>query len=188
MTRRKGRQHPLRSLVRFVGALWVLELVDLFVFGGQLDLLGIRPRTLEGLRGVVFAPLLHGGLGHVAANTFPLLILGSLVLLSGAGRFAGVTALSWLVGGLGTWLTGGANSIHIGASILVFGYLGYLLARAYYERSLRTFFTALVVGFLYGGALLGVLPLRADVSWQGHLFGLVGGIMAAQWSAKSVQN
>ena len=93
------------------------------------------------------------------------------------------TAIIWIIGGLGIWLTGGANSVHIGASIIVFGYLGYLLAQAYYERSMTSFAVALVVGVLYGSMLFGVLPIREGVSWQGHLFGVVGGVFAARSAA-----
>jgi len=175
-----GRLQPLFGIVGF---LWLLEFIDIIFFGQRLDLLGIRPRSIEGLWGVLFAPLLHGGLGHVAANSLPFIVLGSFVMLGGVGRFVQTTAIVWLVGGLGTWLTGGANSVHIGASIIVFGYLGYLLAQAYYERSRASLGVALVVGFLYGGMLFGVLPTRAGVSWQGHLFGVIGGVYAARSAA-----
>lgn len=175
----------LRPLLAIVGFLWLLELTDIIFFGQRLDLLGIRPRHIEGLRGVLFAPLLHGGLGHVAANSLPFLVLGSFVMLGGVARFVQTTAIIWIVGGLGTWLTGGANSVHIGASIIVFGYLGYLLAQAYYERSMMSLVVALVVGVLYGGMLFGVLPLKEGVSWQGHLFGVVGGVVAARSAAGS---
>lgn len=173
----------LRPLLLSVGFLWLLEFIDIFFFRQRLDLFGIRPRDVEGLRGVIFAPLLHGGLGHVAANSLPFIVLGSFVMLGGRARFVQTTAIIWLVGGLGTWLTGGANSIHIGASIIIFGYLGYLLAQAYYERSMHSFVVAIIVGFSYGGMLFGVLPFQEGVSWQGHLFGAVGGVFAARSAA-----
>lgn len=160
--------------------LWGLELIDFIFFRGRLDFWGIRPRTLSGLRGILFAPVLHGGFGHLATNTVPLFILGFFTMLRGLRSFTAVTAVVWLVGGLGTWLFGGRNTVHIGASILVFGYLGYLLARAYFERSIRALVIALVVGGLYWSLLFGVLPLQAGVSWQGHLFGFFGGIVAAR--------
>lgn len=172
-----------RPLLFIVGALWLLELIDILFFGQRLNLLGIRPREIEGLWGILFAPLLHGGLGHIAANSLPFLVLGSFVMLGGAVRFVQATALIWLVGGLGVWFTGGVNSVHIGASIIVFGYLGYLLAQAYYERSMTSFAVALIVGILYGSMLFGVLPVREGVSWQGHLFGVVGGVLAARAAA-----
>ncbi len=177
-------QELVKPILAFVAVLWLLELIDILFFRQGLNSLGIRPRSLEGLRGILFAPLLHAGLGHLATNTLPLLVLGFFVLLRGFSTFLVVTATVWLVGGLGTWLTGGVNTLHLGASIIVFGYLGYLLARAFYERSLNALLIAVVVGLLYGGALFGILPLRSGVSWQGHLFGLVGGILAARMGTK----
>lgn len=172
----------LRVLLIFVGILWALELIDSLFFQQRLNYWGIQPRSLEGLKGIFFAPLLHGGFAHLAANTVPLLVLGFFVILRGLSTFIQVTATIWLLGGLGIWLTGGANTLHIGASIIVFGYLGYLLARAYFERSIVTLLIALLVGLLYGSMLFGVLPIRSGVSWQGHLFGFLGGVMAARWT------
>ena len=171
---------PLFFMLAF---LWVLEFIDLVIFGQRLDYWGIRPRSLEGLRGIVFAPVLHGGFSHLIANTIPFFVLGSFVILRGLRAFLEITAVIWLIGGVGTWLTGASNSVHIGASILIFGYLGYLLARAYYERSLNALLIAGLVGILYGGMIFGILPIQAGVSWQGHLFGFIGGIVAARLTA-----
>ncbi|MCA9837248.1 MAG: rhomboid family intramembrane serine protease [Trueperaceae bacterium] len=171
----------LRYLLIFVALLWGLELIDTLFFQQRLNLLGIRPRSIDGLKGILFAPLLHGGFAHLATNTLPFLVLGFFVMLRGLSSFIQVTATIWLIGGIGIWLTGGSNTLHIGASIIIFGYLGYLLARAYFERSMVTLMIALFVGLLYGGMMLGVLPIRAGVSWQGHLFGFVGGVLAARW-------
>lgn len=175
----------LRYLLIMVMVLWALELIDSLFFKQNLNLLGIRPRSISGLQGILFAPLLHGGFSHLAANTLPFLVLGFFVMLRGLGRFIQVTALIWFIGGAGIWLTGGANTLHIGASIIIFGYLGYLLARAYFERSILTLMIALFVGLLYGGMIFGVLPIRAGVSWQGHLFGFVGGVLAARWGREA---
>ncbi len=181
LTASKPLLKNLRYLLIMVLVLWGLELIDVLFFKQGLNFLGIRPRTVSGLRGILFAPLLHGGFGHLAANTLPFLVLGFFVMLRGLSSFIQVTATVWLIGGLGIWLTGGANTLHIGASIIIFGYLGYLLARAYFERSMITLMIALFVGLLYGGMIFSVLPIRAGVSWQGHLFGFVGGILAARW-------
>ena len=174
-----------RLLFSLVGLFWGLELLDTLFLGQSLNQFGIRPRLLPGLRGVLLAPLLHGGLGHLLANTVPFALLGALVAATGRRTFVWVTGFSWLVGGLGVWLLGGERTLHIGSSILVFGYLGYLLARAFYERSLLSLSVALIVGVTYGGALWGVLPLQAGVSWQGHLFGFVGGVLAARAGSKT---
>jgi membrane associated rhomboid family serine protease len=163
-----------------VAVLWLIELIDLLLFRRSLDRFGIRPRDLAGLWGILFAPFLHGGLGHLLANTVPLIFLGWLVMLRRTADFFVVATFAALIGGLGTWLFGGPNTIHIGASGVVFGFLGYLLARGYFERSFTSIALAVIVGVLYGGALWGVLPSDPRISWQGHLFGLLGGGGAAR--------
>ncbi len=174
----------IQVLLLMLAFVWALELIDILLFKQGLNRYGIYPRSIEGLRGILFAPLLHGGISHIAANSLPFLILGFFVMLRGLSSFAGVTAIIWIVGGLGTWLTGGVGTVHIGASIIIFGYLGYLLARAYFERSMSALLIAIFVGVLYGGMIFGVLPIQAGVSWQGHLFGFIGGIMAARLGSK----
>ena len=167
-----------------VTLIWTLELVDLLFLRGALDGFGIRPRRVDWLWGILFAPFLHGGLGHLVANTSSLLFLGWLVLLRRTGDFFVVTALAILVGGLGVWLFGAVGTIHIGASGLVFGYLGYLLLRGYFERSVVSILVSVVVGVLYGGALSGILPGVPGISWEGHLFGFLGGAGAARLLAR----
>lgn len=162
-----------------VALLWAIELADLLVFNRQLDRFGIRPRDTSWLWGILFAPFLHAGFGHLLANTIPLVVLGWLVMLRRTSDFFVVGAWAALVSGIGAWLFGAPNSIHLGASGVIFGFLGYLLARGYVERSIGSILVAVIVGILYGGALWGVLPLTAGISWQGHLFGLLGGGGAA---------
>jgi membrane associated rhomboid family serine protease len=169
----------LRVLLAFVALLWLVELADLLVFRGALDANGIRPRTEAGLVGILFAPFLHAGLAHLMANTIPLLVLGWLVLLRGLRSFLWVTVVVVLLGGLGVWLLGRPATVHVGASGLIFGYLGYLLLRGFWERSVTAIAIALVASALYGGALWGVLPRQGNVSWEGHLFGFTGGAGAA---------
>ncbi|WP_250122180.1 rhomboid family intramembrane serine protease [Chroococcidiopsis sp. CCMEE 29] len=164
----------------FVALIWTVEILDLLLFGGALNAYGIRPHSIIGLRGIIFAPFLHGGLAHVAANTIPFLTLGWLVMLRETSDFFVVTAVTMLVSGLGTWLFGSPNSIHIGASGLVFGCLGFLLLRGYFERSVTAILFSLIVGAFYGGLVWGVLPLQFGISWQGHLFGFIGGGLAAR--------
>jgi membrane associated rhomboid family serine protease/soluble P-type ATPase len=184
----RPRQHPARQpqgrpglvLVGVMAALmWVLEIVD-SVLGGRLDALGIEPREVESLPGVVLAPFLHGGFGHLISNTVPLLVLGALVAFSGLVRVLKVTALVVLVGGLGIWLVAPGGTIHLGASILVFGYAAYLIARGLFDRRFAYLAVGVVVAFVYGtGLLIGLLP-RPGISWQGHLFGALGGLLAAK--------
>src|SRR5215213_8678642 len=121
-------------LVGLVVLAWFIEIADFIVPGRWLDSHGIVPRTLAGLLGIFFTPFLHGGFAHLAANTIPFLTLGFLVMLRGLGTFLGVTLTIMVLGGLGVWLFAPSNTIHIGASGVIFGYIGYLLARGYFER------------------------------------------------------
>jgi membrane associated rhomboid family serine protease len=163
-----------------VAAAWSVELVDRVAFGGSLERFGIHPRDVPALWGILAAPLLHVGWVHLMANTGPFVVLGWLVMLRRTSDFLVVTVLAMLIGGLGVWLFGAANSIHIGASGLIFGYLGYLLARGYFERSLWALLLGVAAGLLYGGVLWGLLPGQRGISWEGHLFGFAGGVAAAR--------
>nr|WP_249644934.1 rhomboid family intramembrane serine protease [Nocardia sputi] len=165
-------------IVCFVAALYGLEGVD-SVVGGRLDYAGIEPRRADGLSGILFAPLLHGGWGHLIGNTLPVLVLGFLVLLAGIGRGLAATAIIWLLAGLGVWLTGAAGSVHLGASSLVFGWLTFLISRGWFARNVGQIALGLVVLALYGSLLWGVLPGQDRISWQGHLFGALSGLLAA---------
>ncbi|WP_188778164.1 rhomboid family intramembrane serine protease [Marmoricola endophyticus] len=164
----------------FVALLWVLEVIDQTT-RGSLDSLGIVPRSESGLVGIVFAPLLHAGFGHLEGNTIPVVVLGFAVLLSGLVRGLVVTAVIWLVGGFGVWLFSPTYSVTIGASILIFGWLVYLILRGFFTRRVGEIVFGVVVLLVYGGLLVGVLPGQPGVSWQGHLFGGLGGALAAVW-------
>lgn len=176
------RQRLLRQgiiLGTVVGFLWLVEIVDALLLRGALDGFGIQPRTLTSLPAVMVAPLLHAGFGHLLANTIPFIVLGWLVMWRRTSDLFMVALASAIGAGIGVWLFGGANTIHLGISGVIFGLLGYLLGRGYYERSAYAIALALAALFLYGGMLWGVLPLQQGVSWQGHLFGFVGGVVAA---------
>ncbi len=166
-------------LLSLLGIMWAVEILDHLPFI-DLDRFGIRPRSVAGLAGIVCAPFLHAGFGHLIANSVPFVILGGIVLLGGRAVFWRVTIFVVLVGGLGVWLFAGRFTNHIGASGLIFGYLGFLLARGFFEKSLTWTLTACAILVVYGGLLFGVLPIRAGVSWQGHLFGFLAGIGAAR--------
>ncbi len=164
----------------FIALLWTLEAVDWLFFKGGLDGFGVRPRSIEGLFGILFAPFLHGGFGHLMSNTIPLLVLGWFILSTRKlPNFVMISFITILVAGAGTWLIAPRASVHIGASGLVFGYFGFLLAIAYFERSLQAFALAVIVIFLYGGMIFGVFPRNDGISWQSHLFGFIGGGTAA---------
>lgn len=170
-------------IAAFTGLLYLTEAVDT-VLRGALDNEGIWPRQVDGLDGIVWAPLLHGGWQHLVANTVPVLVLGFLALAGGIGQFVVVTATIWLVGGLGTWLIG-SPGVHLGASVLIFGWLVFLLVRGFFARSLMQIMLAVVLFGLWGGVLWGVLPGTVGVSWEGHLFGAVGGLVGARLSVRA---
>jgi membrane associated rhomboid family serine protease len=162
-----------------VAVMWAAEVVDT-ALGGDLDAYGIEPREPDGLIGVVTAPFLHGGFGHLIGNTIPLLVLGAVIALAGAVRLLAVTAIVALVSGLGTWLVAPAGTVHIGASGIVFGFAAYLVARGLYSRRLVQLAVGVVVIAVWGVTLLRGLVPDAGVSWQGHLFGALGGVVAAR--------
>ena len=167
-----------------IGIFWILELMDVFLLNDRLNSFGIEPRTLSGLQGLIFAPFLHGGLGHLVANTVPFLTLGWLTMIQETSDFYIVSLVTMLVGGLGVWLFGATGSVHIGASILIFGYLGFLLLRGYFQKNIPSILLSVIVFFLYGGLVWGVLPSQPGISWEGHLFGFLGGSIAAWMIAK----
>lgn len=165
--------------VAFVALLYVVEAINA---ADQQRLSyndGVRPRSVDGLTGIVWAPLLHSGWPHLLGNTIPVLVLGFLTLLSGIGRGIAVTGLVWVVGGFGQWLTGESHSVHVGASVLVFGWLAYLLVRGLFNRNIAQVLLGVVLLVVYGTALWGILPGNNGISWQGHMFGAVGGVLAA---------
>lgn len=178
--------NPVRSgvvVITFVAILYAIELVDQFSVLG-LDSNGIIPRQADGLDGIVWAPLLHSGWAHLIANTLPLVVLGFLMTSGGLRQFIAVTATIWIIGGAGTWLVG-AGSIHIGASGVAFGWLVFLLVRGFFLRSVGQILVAVVLFVYWGGMLWGVLPGQPGISWEGHLFGALGGLLAAWLVAKS---
>ncbi len=163
--------------------MWVIEVINAAI-GHRLNYFGIHPRQIEGLPGIFFWGFLHGNFNHLIMNTTPLLVMGYFVALRGLWIFVRCSLFILVLGGLGVWCFG-REAIHIGASGLVFGYFGFLVAVAYYERSLKTFFIACAMLLLYGGILFGVLPRGGFVSWEGHLFGLIAGITSARFLAKA---
>lgn len=173
------------TMLALTGLLYVVEVADV-VTGQSLERAGgIVPREGDGLDGVLFAPLLHGDWPHLLGNTVPFLVLGFLAMAGGIRQFLLVTALIWIGGGAAVWLTAGANEYHVGASGVIFGWLAFLLTRGFFARSLRQIALAVVLFFVWGGILLGVLPGQAGISWQGHLFGALFGVLAAWLVARA---
>ena len=170
---------PLAIVAVMLAMMWGLEILDLLP-GTNFDRWGIRPRTTRGLLGIPAAPFLHSGLSHLIANTLPFVLLGAFIAIGDARRFVEVTVVIALTSGLGTWLFAAPGTIHIGASGLVFGYLTYLVVRGFFARKPLWILGGLIVLAFYGGILWGLLP-RPGISFTGHLFGAVGGILAAWW-------
>jgi membrane associated rhomboid family serine protease len=150
----------------------------------RLDRYGIEPRDVDGLDGIVAAPFLHVGFGHLIGNTIPFVVMGVVIAFEGPLRLVGVTAIAALVSGLGTWLIAPDDTIHLGASGVVFGYATYLIARGAFNRRFTELAIGLVVAVLWGGALLAGLEPQQGISWQGHLFGAIGGVVAARLLAR----
>jgi membrane associated rhomboid family serine protease len=162
----------------FAAVLWVVQILNA-IDDYRLDRFGVKPRELDGLWGVVTMPFLHSSYGHLLSNTIPVVLIGWVLLLAGVSTWATVTGLVVVGGGLLTWLVGPGDSLIVGASGMVFGWLGYLLARAYFSRRLKWILVAVLVLIFFGTLLFGLFPtLNSDVSWQAHVCGFVAGIGA----------
>lgn len=165
-------------ILGFLALMWVVEIINGFL-GHRLSAWGILPRSTPGLVGIPLSPILHGSLNHVLSNTIPFLVLGGLVGLRGGQKLVGISLFIIVVGGAAVWLFG-RSSIHVGASGLVFGYFGYLVANGWYDRRPISILAAIAVIVVYGSLVFGVLPTASFVSWEAHLFGLLAGVLAAR--------
>lgn len=170
----------LRPVLTFVIIIWIIQMIN-FALGYRPNLwLGIEPRELDGLLGVAFSPFLHAGFSHAAANTVPLLMLGGMAAMAAPTRFIEATLVIVVIGGGLTWLMArGGNRVHVGASGVVFGYFGFIVALGIIERSFRAILGAAAAAMLYGGLIWGVLPSDPRISWESHLFGALAGVSAA---------
>lgn len=185
-TRALGRsvKAQVLTLGGTTAAFWVVFAVNTLL-GGMLNMFGIIPRTVVGLRGIVFSPFLHGNLDHLIANSLPFAVLGWLVMLRDPRHFLPVSAFAAVGSGLFAWTLGAPGSVHIGASGVIFGYLGFLLLAGWYARSFASIAISVIVAAVWGGLVLGVMPGQAGVSWQGHLGGFIGGVLAARYFRSS---
>lgn len=154
--------------------MWLSFLLD-FIFPGEFASFGILPRHLDGLWGIIFAPFIHGGLSHIVSNTGGIFVL-TLVLFWMYREIAWkIWIQSALLDGLLVWLFA-RSSYHIGMSGVIFALLGFLLSIGLFRRSLKTIIISLVIFFIYGGVVWGVLPSNPSISWEAHLFGFIVGI------------
>ncbi|MBV8941323.1 MAG: rhomboid family intramembrane serine protease [Solirubrobacterales bacterium] len=177
--RRQRSVEGLKLLAVIVTAMWIVEVINA-LHSNKLDTTGgIYPRNIEHLWAIFTSPFLHAGFGHLIANTIPFVFMGAIIALQGAARLALVTAIVIIIGGLGTWLISPGGTDTVGASGMVFGYAAYLLARGLFDRSVVELLVGGIVGLLWGWALIASLVPHGNVSWQGHLTGALGGIIAA---------
>ncbi len=181
--RNVGRQGLF--LLGWVALLWAIEGLD-FILGGRLQLLGIVPRTFRGLIGIPLAPFLHGDFAHLSSNTLSLIPLGWVILMTGRRQFWTTSIIVLLLSGLGVWIFGSRDQIHIGASGLIFGYLAFLLVWGFIQRSIVWILVALVVGVVYGSMVWDLWSGQPDISWQGHVMGFLSGIVAALAQRKQI--
>jgi len=158
---------------------WAVFVVNA-VLGGSLLSLGVIPRTATGLRGILFAPFLHGSLNHVVANSIPFLALGWMVMLRDERHYIPVTLAGMVGSGIMAWLLGAPGSVHIGASGVIFGYLGFLMLTGWYTRSFGSILLSIIVTLAWGSLVFGMMPGEPGISWQAHIGGFLGGALAAR--------
>lgn len=181
--RRRTGMGPLSAALLIgglLGFMWLLELFDQST-GEWLDQYGIHARELDGLPAIFAAPLLHGGIGHLVSNSMPFAVLGFITALSGFARWFGATLISVVVSGVTAWLLTPANTIILGASGLIFGWLTYIITRGLFDRRWSQILIGALVLIFYGGMIWGVLPSQPGISWQAHLGGAIGGVLAARF-------
>jgi len=168
-------------LMAFAGIVLGVDIITKGLFSGNL---GIDPRELRGLDGIIFAPILHGDFNHFISNFIPMVVLLGLLFANNNYKPWRSLILIWIIGGFGTWLIGRPPT-HIGASIIIFGLIAFLIIAAIRLRSWRSVTISSIVFFMYGGAISGIFPpllnsnMSAKISWEGHLSGAIGGIVAA---------
>lgn len=167
------------ALLVFLGFLWAVWAWHQ-IFPGML-FYGVIPRNTDGLRGIITGPFLHLSLDHLIANSIPLAILGALILIRGVKELVYVILVSGLISGIGIWIFGTPGTMHFGASGIVFGMMGFLIFRGIFDRRLTSILITVIVALLYGRTLMASFMPEAGVSWSGHIWGFVGGVIAARW-------
>jgi len=157
--------------------LWGVHILN-WMMHYRLNRFGIVPRRILSLPGIFLAPLLHGDFKHLLFNSIPFAVLAALVLMEGQVRFIHVTLFIIILSGSLTWLFG-RYAIHIGASGLVLGYMGYLFANAYYQRSLMAIVLVVIMLYYFAALLMNLLPTDKQSSWEGHIFGFAAGLFTS---------
>jgi membrane associated rhomboid family serine protease len=175
---REERRAGVALLAAIVALMWLVEVINT-LDSNHLDGDGIHARNFDRIWGILTSPFIHASFQHLLDNTIPFLFMGLFIALRGAARLALVTAIVIVLGGLGTWLISPARFSTIGASGLVFGYATYLFARGFFDRSVFEFLIGVIVGLVWGGALISSLVPHSGISWQAHLCGGIAGVLAA---------
>ena len=180
----KTKRNPFfdNSLLLFsiVIIFWIITTIDQNIPDWSFTLnYGIKAKELEGILGIFAAPFLHVNYQHLIGNTLPFLALGGLVLLSGRGRFIFTSILSTIISGMGIWTFAKEGTVHVGSSILIFSYLGFLLMQAWFSISIKWCLVALIATIFYGALILTLLYQKNGISWHGHFFGFISGIISA---------
>ena len=168
----------LSVIKQLVVLLLVVEIIN-FLTARSLISLGIFPRQIDGLMGIIFAPFIHGSISHFLANIVPLVVFTFLLNQYGQQRFLKLSAFLIITTGILVWLFA-RSSFHVGASGVIYGYFGYLLLIGWVSKQLVPMLMSLFVGLFYGGMIFGVLPLNQYVSWESHLFGFLMGLLATR--------
>lgn len=179
-TARRGqsRTSGLALLLAIVCVMWVVEIIN-SLDNQQLNSDGLYARNVDRLWGILTFPFIHANFAHLFDNTIPFVFLGAIIALRGAARLGFITAFVIVVGGIGTWLIAPAYPATVGASGVVFGYAGYLLARGFFDRRLWELVIGGIVAVVWGAALIASLVPHANISWQAHLCGGIAGVLAA---------
>ena len=177
----------LTPVVVALALMWLVTAVNLLALRGAWLVDGVRAHDPSGLwPNLIWAPFLHVGLAHLVANSVPFLLLGGMIALRSPSAFIAVSLAGAVGGALVAWILGAPGSVHVGASGLVFAYFGWIIARAVRERSALAIVLGLATLFVYGGVLWGLSPFQLGISWQGHLGGLLGGVILARvWPVQS---
>ena len=170
-------QANISLILMIVGGLYVIHFIN-WILGHRLAVLGIYPRKLWGLPGILFSPFLHGHFNHLFFNSIPLFVLGSFVLLYGVPTFYFVSITIILLSGLATWMFA-RKGFHIGASGVIMGYFGFLLLNAYHQETAMSIALAIVCLYYFSGLIFHLFPTEVKSSWEGHVFGFLAGVAAA---------
>jgi membrane associated rhomboid family serine protease len=182
-------QKRIKNILIFIGVIYAIHIVNVLMLtpmGFDLRQLGIKPRTAFGLIGIPFAPLLHGGFFHLFSNTVPLFVLLLLLTTFYENKAIGIIAVSVVLGGSMVWIFGRGNYVHVGASGLIYSIAAFMMVNGFIEKNMKSLLLSIVVIFLYGGLIWGVFPTHFWVSWEGHLFGAIAGIVCA-FNTKSLE-